>query len=398
MAAGLQDHRSERERPYVVAVAGGAEGEARVVRVLLGPVKRGVQPGAHRRVLQRVAGELPVGAVEDEREEQQQPCGDVAAAAAGGRAARRDQRGEQGGGGDLVRGEAAACAPAREVARVRADEVRGEEPVTGLHRAPQPYRLVVDRRHGGLRGGAGGLVDGDGGDERAELGALHDGALGLQRDGEAAGHGAVGDGHGVRVAGRPHGDAGAHRRSGAAQGPDERRACLRLHGERTGDGGGRESRVGQSEPEGVDVPDEAGVDEGDADVGGSRGEQLRGFGDISGGLYVEAQRPQIVRERRSGYRRTGEDGGRQTNSLLGADGVGARQRGPDAGRRHVGRGYRMNGSGNSSPVCAPFGVDRQHAMPPAIIIVDARLGPQTAVAVVPAPDYGPQWYRPGPRA
>jgi hypothetical protein len=37
------------------------------------------------------------------------------------------------------------------------------------------------------------------------------------------------------------------------------------------------------------MPDEAGVDQGDTGVDGSRGEQLRGFGDISGGLYVEAQ-------------------------------------------------------------------------------------------------------------
>ncbi|MFF1839582.1 hypothetical protein ACFVXE_36260 [Streptomyces sp. NPDC058231] len=77
------------------------------------------------------------------------------------------------------------------------------------------------------------------------------------------------------------------------------------------------------------MPDEAGIDECDAGVGGGRGDQLGGFGDISGGLYVKTQRPQIVRERRPGYRRTGEDGGRQTNSLLGADGVGARQCGPE---------------------------------------------------------------------
>ncbi|MGW1736890.1 hypothetical protein, partial [Streptomyces sp. NPDC001999] len=143
------------------------------------------------------------------------------------------------------------------------------------------------------------------------------------------------------------------------------------------------------------MPDEPGVDQGDAGVGGSRGKQLRGFGDISGGLYVEAQRPQIVLERRPGYRRTGEDGGRQTNSLLGADRDGARQRGPDAGRRHVGRGYLMNGSGSSPPVYVPFGVGRHDAAPPAIIIVDACLARQTAVATAPASADGPR--RHGPR-
>ncbi|MCX4793514.1 MULTISPECIES: hypothetical protein [unclassified Streptomyces] len=84
------------------------------------------------------------------------------------------------------------------------------------------------------------------------------------------------------------------------------------------------------------MTDETGVDQCDAAVGGDVGEQPCGLGRIGGDLYVEAQRPQIVRERRSGYRCTGEDGGRQTNSLLGADGVGARQCGPETGRRHVG--------------------------------------------------------------
>ncbi len=152
MAAGLEHHRAEREDPHVVATTGGAEGEARVVGVLLGPVEGGVEPGAHRRVLERVAGELPVGAVQDEGEEEQHSGRDVTAAGAGRRAAGRDQRGDQRGGGDLVRGEAPACAPAGDVTGVRADEVRGEEAVVGLHRAAQPYGLVVDGGHGGPRG------------------------------------------------------------------------------------------------------------------------------------------------------------------------------------------------------------------------------------------------------
>src|SRR5690606_25319632 len=127
--AGLQDHRAEGERPDVVAAAGRAEGEARVGGVLLGAVEGGVEPGAEGGVLQRVAGELAVGAVQHDGGEQQHTGGDETAAGAGGRAAGRDQRGEQGGGGDLVRGQTAAGAPARDVAGVGADEEGGEEAV-----------------------------------------------------------------------------------------------------------------------------------------------------------------------------------------------------------------------------------------------------------------------------
>src|SRR6202008_4088482 len=69
--AGLQDHGAEGEGPYVVATAGGAQGEPGVVGVLLGPVEGGVQPGAEGGVLERVAGQLPVGAVQYEGGEQQ---------------------------------------------------------------------------------------------------------------------------------------------------------------------------------------------------------------------------------------------------------------------------------------------------------------------------------------
>ena len=81
----------------------------------------------------RVAGELAVGAVQDEGDEQQHAGGDEAGAGAGGGAAGGDQRGEQRGGGDLVRGQAAAGAPAGEVAGVGADAEGGEEAVAGLH-------------------------------------------------------------------------------------------------------------------------------------------------------------------------------------------------------------------------------------------------------------------------
>ncbi|WP_255305860.1 hypothetical protein [Streptomyces sp. Wb2n-11] len=69
------------------------------------------------------------------------------------------------------------------------------------------------------------------------------------------------------------------------------------------------------------MTDETRVDECDPLTGGRRVEDPGDLGGVggTGGPYVESQRPQIALERRSGYRRTGEDGGRQTNSLLGAD-------------------------------------------------------------------------------
>ncbi|MGW6569582.1 hypothetical protein [Streptomyces sp. NPDC054975] len=92
------------------------------------------------------------------------------------------------------------------------------------------------------------------------------------------------------------------------------------------------------------MPDEARVDDGDPLTGRYGGEQRAGVLRAGGDPYVEAQRPQIAVERRSGYRRTGEDGGRQTNSLLGADGRALGAHGtapgtaarPGIGRRHVG--------------------------------------------------------------
>ncbi|WP_351230869.1 hypothetical protein [Streptomyces sp. NPDC002133] len=73
----------------------------------------------------------------------------------------------------------------------------------------------------------------------------------------------------------------------------------------------------------MEVADEAGVDQGDPVGGRDTGEERGGLVGAGGGdADVEAQRPQIAFERRSGYRRTGEDGGRQTDSLLGAEQVG----------------------------------------------------------------------------
>ncbi|MEU9112495.1 hypothetical protein AB0D04_12030 [Streptomyces sp. NPDC048483] len=65
------------------------------------------------------------------------------------------------------------------------------------------------------------------------------------------------------------------------------------------------------------MSDEAGVDDGDPLLGGRGGDQLGGGRGIVRRTDVEAQRAQVGFERRPGDRRTGEDGGRQTNSLLG---------------------------------------------------------------------------------
>ena len=263
MAAGLQDHRAERERPHVVAAAGRAEREARVVGVLLGPVEGRVQPGAERGVLQGVAGELPVGAVQDEGEEEQQAGGDVAGAGAGGRAARRDQRGEQRGGGDLVRGQAAAGAPAGEVAGVRADAVGGEEAVAGLDRGAQPDRLVVDGGDG-LAGLVARLrVGRDGGDQGAELGAVHGDAVGVEGRGERGRRGSR------SVTARPP-------RRGALAGPGPGSAPGAPRAARTprrGRARGGEAGVGERQAQGVPVCRRSGVDDGDPLAGRDRGEQ-----------------------------------------------------------------------------------------------------------------------------
>ncbi len=101
------------------------------------------------------------------------------------------------------------------------------------------------------------------------------------------------------------------------EGAGEGRAGLGLRGEGAGRRRRREAGVGQRQAQGVEVPDEARVDDGDAVTGRYGGEERGGLARVRGGADLEAQRPQIALERRSGYRRTGEDGGRQTNSLLG---------------------------------------------------------------------------------
>ncbi|GAA2970757.1 hypothetical protein JCM13580A_07600 [Streptomyces drozdowiczii] len=80
------------------------------------------------------------------------------------------------------------------------------------------------------------------------------------------------------------------------QGADQGGARLGLCGEGAGHGSGGEAGVGQGEPEGVPVADEAGVDEGDPLCSGDGGQQRGRFRDVGGRVDVESQRPQIVLE------------------------------------------------------------------------------------------------------
>ncbi|MEW2086558.1 hypothetical protein [Streptomyces sp. NPDC005283] len=126
------------------------------------------------------------------------------------------------------------------------------------------------------------------------------------------------------------------------------------------------------------MSDEVGVDDGDA-VGDRYGVDQRSGALGTGSCpYVKAQRPQIALERRSGYRRTGEDGGRQTNSLLGTDSAGARRLGP---------AYPGGGTSAEAIGCTEAGFHWPFTFrsawtgpegPAAIIIVDPCLGRQTA--------------------
>ncbi|MFE6157542.1 hypothetical protein ACFQ7F_01300 [Streptomyces sp. NPDC056486] len=61
---------------------------------------------------------------------------------------------------------------------------------------------------------------------------------------------------------------------------------------------------------------EARVDDRDPLTGRDGGEQRLGVRRVGGDPDVKPQGPQIAFERRPGDRLTGQDGGRQTNSLL----------------------------------------------------------------------------------
>jgi hypothetical protein len=202
-----------------------------------------------------------------------------------------------------------------------------------------------------LRGGALGCVAGDACHKRPQLGPVHGYTVGIERGGHGIRQGAdrvrlegdsavsacpgVGGRHrGTRGAGRggvrhlrlcqrlraigrrAERSGGIARRGCGCQGPQQYRAGLRLHGDGTGDGGSREAGVCQGQTQGVAVRDQAGINERHA-------LRCREGGDprcqVAVGRrhdHVEAQRSQVGLELRPGDRLTGEDCGRQTNSLL----------------------------------------------------------------------------------
>ncbi len=185
--------------------------------------------------------------------------------------------------------------------------------------------------------GAGRVVGGHGGHERAQLGPVHLDSGRLQRLG--------------------------HRLRSAARIRGQRVPGLGADGEHSGRAPGREARVPQRQPQRVGVADEAGVDQGDPLVGGGGGQFRADCGRTGGRAHLEAERAQVGLERRSGNRRTGEDGGRQNEltpwKLAGprgkGDNRGSGQRAPSPGRgrRHVGREYRIAGGSLHRAFTAP---------------------------------------------
>ncbi|UQT54982.1 hypothetical protein M4V62_07670 [Streptomyces durmitorensis] len=103
---------------------------------------------------------------------------------------------------------------------------------------------------------------------------------------------------------------------GGAQRARQVRSGLGLRGDGAGDCGRGEARVRQTEAERVDVADEACVDDRDPLAFGDGAQQRLGVRRVGGDPDVKPQGPQIAFERRPGDRLTGQDGGRQTNSLL----------------------------------------------------------------------------------
>ncbi|MFE1782805.1 hypothetical protein ACFW9F_09505 [Streptomyces sp. NPDC059506] len=97
-----------------------------------------------------------------------------------------------------------------------------------------------------------GPLGGDAGDQHAQLGAARDDALGLDE---------------------VHQHVGQHG-PGADDGRLQGRAGDRVHDQHAGCGGGGEPGVGQGEPQGVQVADEAAVHHGDAPARGCRGDPL----------------------------------------------------------------------------------------------------------------------------
>ena len=154
---GLEGDRAAREQPHRVAGAARADRQAGEREVLLPAIEHRVQPRAELRELARVAGELPVDAVGRERDLQHHGSGDEAPALAGREARRCQHSHHHRHGRHLVGREAAARRPARDVLRVRADEVGGEEPVGGLDGRveQQPVLVACGEPLGAFGGGLG---------------------------------------------------------------------------------------------------------------------------------------------------------------------------------------------------------------------------------------------------
>lgn len=292
MSGGHDDHRDQREGPHVVVVPGRAEREARVDGVLLGPVEGRVEPGADPRVAHRVARELSVGAVQDEREVQAQGRADVPGSGAGRGARRRREGDEQRQDRHLIGRQPPVRAPAREVARPRADREGGEEAVPGLDRRVQPDPLVVHGRHGGQRPGARGVVAGHLGDHVAQRDLAHrDVAVGDQALGDRVGH--------ARVLGQAA-QLGQH-----AGGPGTR---VTLDDEYSRHVRGRESGVRDDEPQRVPVADEPVVDQRDPPGIGAEAPIERARRDDLDLGYRSGQRGQLGEQR--GRVGVGRGGGR----------------------------------------------------------------------------------------
>ncbi len=151
VAYRLDQHGRHRQRPDAARArrpqldtAGVSKGEPDIDHILLNAVERGVQPGPERREHAGVPGELPVHAVEDERQVEQRRARDLRAALPRGEGDRREAREADREPGDGVRREPEPGGQPHHVPRPRAHEVRRDEAVIGLDRGLQPGAVLVD--------------------------------------------------------------------------------------------------------------------------------------------------------------------------------------------------------------------------------------------------------------
>jgi hypothetical protein len=142
----LDHQRRAREHPHGIPRAVGADRQAREDDVFLGAVEGRVQPRTELGERACVARELPVDAVGRERYLQQDRAGDQPPALARGEADGGEDPDQHRDRGHLVGGEAAVSGPARDVARVRADEERREEAVDALDGRVEQDLVLVDLR------------------------------------------------------------------------------------------------------------------------------------------------------------------------------------------------------------------------------------------------------------